>query len=90
MDLPSDFCPREPTLDEMLTRLYSPASFFKAVKKMKSVNFCTVVPDGFGTKIYYISVEEIWQLIVTCLVMILIWRLVEAFQSLVYRNCCKK
>jgi hypothetical protein len=90
MDLPRDFCPREPTLEEMISRLYSPESFFKAIKKMKSVNFCTVIPDGFSTKVYYISGEEIWQLFVFMLFLTLIWRLVEATQTCVYRNCCKK
>jgi hypothetical protein len=90
MDLSRDFCPRELTLEEMINRLYSPESFFKAIKGMKSVNFCTVIPDGIGAKVYYISVEDIWHLFVFVLFVAACWRLLEAAQTCVYRICCKK
>jgi len=93
MDLPEDFlehpmCSLEP--DVILVRTFSPEAFFLETQSMKGMHFCTVVPDDFGTNVYYISVEEIFKILSFVIFIAVIWRLMEMFQSCVYRICCKK
>ena len=95
MDLPEDhemppMCGLQPNVDDMIYQIYSPEAFYRAINQMKNINFCTVIPDGFGTKVFYISIDELVQICAVLLFICLTWRLVEAAQSCAYRICCKK
>jgi len=81
--------PPEPTIEELLLRLNTPENFFRAMRNMKSVNFCSVVPTEFGTKVYYMSAQEIGQILMVFLIIAVLWRLVDALSAFVIQSCKK-
>jgi len=79
--------PSEPTIEELLLRLNTPESFFRAMRNMKSVNLCSVVPTEFGTKVYYMPIEEIGQILMVFLIIAVLWRLADAIGTCMAHSC---